>query len=769
MLGRLIALLRGANLVAGPSRGPGPVVEPTSSQEQTRIARLIGWIAFSLSIIVAIGAPAGYLWLSYRSESRESEIAAKLHAAFLTQVIAQAPSHWQDSVAGLIDTELTVSQLPEQRILSDLGGKELARSGAAFGAPYLSSSITLPGPEGAVGQITVRRSIQPLLWRAAGIGGLSLVLGLVIYLSLRVLPMRALRRTLRALRLEEAKSRQQVEGLLQIVFEQAIDGILMFNQQGQVVSVNPAAIRMFSATPSSLIGRPLMGLFQHATETGPDQLLAPGRFESVAVSEDGRQFPVDVTISETGVSGDFNRIALLRDITERKQNEASLSRMANFDSLTGLPNRHRFRDRLHKAMERCENSSHQMALLFLDLDRFKVINDSLGHDVGDKLLQQVAAVLNSCLRESTDLSLPRNPSDVYRLGGDEFVVLLEHLPEVFHAAHVAQRILKALEQPIQVGEDHLFISASIGITIFPRDFNSLDGLIKQADMAMYEAKAMGKGTFQFFSTELGAEASARLDIEAGLRHAMARGEFSLCYQPKADLATGRVTGVEALLRWNRGDGQQIGPSEFVPILEEIGQIVPVGNWVLREACRQMVAWQQAGMRPISLAVNLSPRQFSQPDLLEQMTTAIRDSGLPPQQLEIEITESTLIHDLHVAMDIMHGMTAMGVSVAIDDFGTGHSSLSYLKRFNVNTLKIDRSFVMDLPHDPEDSAIARTVIALGHGLNLRVVAEGVETQAQADFLRRHGCDAIQGYLLSQPLAPDEFPGWLARQEQGTGQA
>jgi EAL domain-containing protein (putative c-di-GMP-specific phosphodiesterase class I) len=313
-----------------------------------------------------------------------------------------------------------------------------------------------------------------------------------------------------------------------------------------------------------------------------------------------------------------------------------------------------------------------------------------------------------------------------------------------------------------IGEHELFISASIGITLFldeHGDQTDIDGLIRQADMAMYHSKEAGRDTYSFYNDELNAFATERHLLETSLRHAFERGEFHLAYQPKANLSDGTVTGVEALMRWRRPDQPPIGPDKFIPILEETGLIVPVGGWVLREACRQVVAWDHEGLPPLNLAVNLSARQFRQADLIEQIACTLRETGLPASRLEIELTESTLIEDTEMVTRIMASLGALGVAVAIDDFGTGHSSLSYLKRFDVDTLKIDRSFVRDTPDDPEDNAIAIAVIALAHGLGLKVVAEGVENEFQADFLRAQDCDQIQGHLLSEALAPEHFVTWL----------
>jgi diguanylate cyclase (GGDEF)-like protein len=445
-----------------------------------------------------------------------------------------------------------------------------------------------------------------------------------------------------------------------------------------------------------------------------------------------------------------------------------LARMANYDSLTGMPNRTLFRDRLQHAISRSQRSGRPFALMFLDLDHFKRVNDSLGHDVGDRLLVAVSRVLGRCLRESDSIGrgalAPANAEDVFRLGGDEFTILVEDFGDTQAVAGVAQRILQALTQPFQVGEHELFISASIGITVFADDGTDPDGLIKQADMAMYHSKQLGRDTYSFFDESLNEEVSNRHQLEAKLRHALERHEFLLHYQPKADLVTGRVTGLEALLRWQPAGQPLVGPDRFIPILEETGLIVDVGAWVLREACAQMMTWQRQGMPALTLAVNLSARQLRSRALVEQIAQMLSETGFEARRLEVELTESMLINDSDAVQSILSGLSAMGVSVAIDDFGTGYSSLSYLKRFSINKLKIDRSFVKGTPDDTENSAIAGAVIALGHGLGLTVVAEGVETPQQAAFLRAQGCDEYQGYLLNRPVSAADFASWLAQREK-----
>ncbi len=728
--------------------------------DDARLAIVVTWIAAVIAVVVSLAGPTGYNMLAYRAESREALVAARLHAAFITQVIQNAGDSWRREVVGLIDADLSPSALPERRSIVDIENIEVSHSGPTFHGPRITVSAPLHTRDGVVGEVRIVRSTQPLVITTIGVAVLSCALGLAIYLSLRTLPLRALRRTLAELKAKEARAREEAENNLRLVFEHAIEGIMILSRSGRILSGNRAAVAMFGHDVDALCEQSLASLLIDFPAVDDDRPLPIAHFETRARRAGGQPFPVEVTISESGMAGTPQRIAIIRDITERKVAEERLSVLANFDSLTGLPNRTQFRDRLALAMRRAGHQNRQLALMFLDIDRFKTINDSLGHDFGDRLLVQVASRLASCLRGRDDTQPgDAGHGDVYRLGGDEFTVLLENLEGPDPAAQVAKRILHTLSQPIVIGEHELFISASIGITMYPDGETDLDGLIRQADMAMYRSKEIGRDTFSFYNAELDAIATERHLLETSLRQAFDQGHFRLVYQPKADLRTGRVTGVEALIRLHRPGQGPVSPDKFIPILEETGLIVPVGSWVIREACAQVVAWDAQGLPPVQLAVNLSARQFRQVDLIEQIGLILRETGLPAHRLEIELTESTLIEDSEAVTRIMASLGALGVAVAIDDFGTGHSSLSYLKRFDVDTLKIDRSFVRDTPDDPEDNAIAIAVIALAHGLALKVVAEGVENTRQADFLRAQGCDEIQGYLLSPPLDAEAFARWL----------
>jgi diguanylate cyclase (GGDEF)-like protein len=397
--------------------------------------------------------------------------------------------------------------------------------------------------------------------------------------------------------------------------------------------------------------------------------------------------------------------------------------------------------------------------MFLDLDRFKLVNDELGHEAGDLLLQHVAKTLGACLRESD--SLTRDDALLHtlsRLGGDEFTLIVEHINSAEDAAHIARRMLEALAEPFLIGEEELVVTASIGISIYPTDDVDLDTLIRHTDMAMYRSKSLGRATYSFFSEDLSAAVTARVSLEGSLRRAVEREEFVLHFQPKADLRSGKVTGVEALVRWQRPGHGLVPPDRFVSVLEDTGLILPVGAWVIRAACEQLAAWDRLGLPPLSLAVNLSARQFRHLYLASLIEDSLRMHQIDPQRLEIELTESLLMEDNESTRAMLASFRRLGVRLAIDDFGTGHSSLSYIRRFSIDTLKIDRSFVQSLPDNSEDTAICSAVIALGRNMKMNVVAEGVETMEQAQVLRELGCDEVQGWWISRPMPGADFASW-----------
>ncbi|MCA1246293.1 EAL domain-containing protein [Massilia sp. MS-15] len=434
------------------------------------------------------------------------------------------------------------------------------------------------------------------------------------------------------------------------------------------------------------------------------------------------------------------------DITERKLTEQRVHHVAQHDVLTGLPNRSLLQDRLGQAIAYANRSGRPMWVMLIDLDRFKFVNDSMGHKAGDVLLMTVAARLTGSLRDT---------DTVARLSGDEFVVILsEHHDEPL-TPEIVQRVMDSVAQPVLLGNKEFFVTCSIGVAVYPSEGTPADSLIEHADIAMYSAKKLGRNNFQFYTPAMNEESLERVRIESALRNALERNEFVLHYQPQLDLTSGQIVGMEALLRWQHPELGMVPPGRFIGIAEETGLIVQIGAWVLRTACAQNKAWQDAGLGRLRVAVNLSARQFGAADLIASLESVLADTRLDPECLEIELTESLFMSDVTPAVDLLHRMKSLGVSLSIDDFGTGYSSLSYLSRFPIDVLKIDRSFVADITHDANDAAIVTSIIALAHNLKLAVIAEGVETLEQLDYLRSHGCDEMQGYYFSKPLPAAEF--------------
>jgi diguanylate cyclase (GGDEF)-like protein len=441
-----------------------------------------------------------------------------------------------------------------------------------------------------------------------------------------------------------------------------------------------------------------------------------------------------------------------RAVDEQIAHAARVEYLAYHDSLTELPNRSLFSKLLGHSITQAHRYTRQLAVLFLDLDHFKNINDTLGHEAGDELLQDVAARLKSCLRDS-DI--------VARLGGDEFVVMLPELEVEEYVAIVAQKILAAVALPFVFGDQEYRVTASIGISTYPQDGLDEQTLTKNADIAMYKAKEEGKNNFQFYSEALNASSLDRLNLESALRQALELNQFQLYYQTKRDIRSGLITGMEALLRWQHPDLGLVAPLRFIPLAEETGLIVPIGKWVLRTACLQNMAWQNQGLAPLNMAVNLTARQLFDESLLTDLTTILVETGMDPHLLELEISEGLLMRDVEKTMRVLRGIKSVGVRIAIDDFGIGYSSLTSLKQFPLDSIKIDRSFIHDIARVAEDRALTEAIIAMGKTLSLTVVAQGVETKEQADFLRQNACDEFQGFYLNKPMPAEQMTEFLAQ--------
>ncbi|MBI1921775.1 MAG: EAL domain-containing protein [Geobacter sp.] len=562
-----------------------------------------------------------------------------------------------------------------------------------------------------------------------------------------------------------AQRLMQSEARFRSLLESAPDGMLIVNAGQEIIMVNGQFEKLFGYDRSEVLGKPVgilvpprfvqHGEYMTGYFDSPGIRLMRGEKDLYGLRKDGSEFPAEISLNPLETPEGTVVSAAIRDVTERKRFEGELQYLAGHDGLTGLPNRNLLTDRLRQVLLKARRHRGGVAVLFVDLDNFKFINDSLGHDMGDLLLKAVARRLTECVRSD---------DTVARLGGDEFVIVLSDFEDSEVAVIVARKIQFFMNRPIRIGSHDLEISCSIGISVYPRDGQDADALLKNADVAMYRAKEQGRNNFQFFTNELNEKAVARMTMEKHLRRALERDEFLLHYQPQVDLATGRIIGMEALLRWQSPEMGLIPPGRFIPLAEETGLIVPIGEWVLKSACLQNKAWQDAGFPPLVVAVNLSTRQFRKEGLDEMVALTLEETGLEPRWLELEIVESMLMHDEEGAEATLSKLKEHGIRLTVDDFGTGYSSLGRLKRFPFDKLKIDQSFVRDITINPDSAAIAAAIIALGHRLNLRVIAEGIETEGQLSYLRSHGCDEMQGFHFSRPVPPQAFEQLLREKRQ-----
>jgi len=568
----------------------------------------------------------------------------------------------------------------------------------------------------------------------------------------------------------ERKQAEEKLRLAATVLEHIADGVMVLDTYGRIAATNPAFTQITGYTEHEALGRHSSLTRAASGANREDDAFYQDLWADLAdtgfwrgeiwdTRKNGEVYLEWLTVS--AVRGDDEQVThyvcVFSDITKVKESQDQLDHLAHHDPLTALPNRLLFHDRLQHAMVRAARENEQLAVLFIDLDRFKNVNDTLGHHVGDALLKQVSSALEGCLREGDTLA---------RLGGDEFIVLLEHVDGAFGAGLVADKLVALFEQPFTVSGYELFVTASVGISLFPQDAEDVHMVVRNADVAMYQAKARGRNGYQFYSPSMSGEGIERLRLEALLRRAIEKHEIFLHYQPQVEIDTGRLVGVEALVRWQNPELGLVAPSRFIPVAEDMGFIKPLGQWVLAEACRQMVAWDRDGLAVPKIAVNLSVRQFERGSIADHVSGVLQEAGLAPGRLQLEVTESVIMNTGD-ALQLVSDLDAIGVGLAIDDFGTGYSSLAYLQQLPVQTLKIDRSFIKDISGETggegNHEAIAVAIIQLCKSLNLSVIAEGVETEEQAAFLMRHGCRHAQGYLYGRPVAPAEI---LTRWRQDT---
>ncbi len=528
------------------------------------------------------------------------------------------------------------------------------------------------------------------------------------------------------------------------------------DEAGRLVNVSDYWLETLGYCREEVIGRHLTEFMTESSRQKAENLTFPEFFATGKVNDVSYQLvkkngevieTLLSAVAERDKTGNIRRsLAVVTDVTERKRSEREIEKLAYYDTLTGLPNRSLFQDRLSQALAHAHREATRVGLLFLDLDRFKSLNDTLGHVAGDRLLQAIANRLKKCVREG---------DTVARLGGDEFVIISTDFTTDQDPVAFAKRLLHLISQPVQIDAKEFVTTASIGIAIYPNDGQNVSTLIGNADFAMYHAKELGRNTYQFFSAEMNARALEKLNLENSLRHALKRGELYLDYQPQLDLASGKITGVEALARWRHPELGLIPPEKFIPIAEETGLILSLGEWVLRTACCQARAWQTAGFPDLRMAVNVSARQFNHPEFLETVEKILRETGLDPKLLEMELTESIVMENVQDAIMTLTDLKVRHIQLAIDDFGTGYSSLTYLKHFPIDRIKIAQEFVRDIPQDADDAAIVEAILALAGSLNLEVIAEGVERKEQLGFLHQRRCKEMQGFYFARPMTAEKL--------------
>lgn len=551
--------------------------------------------------------------------------------------------------------------------------------------------------------------------------------------------------------------------LLRQIVDNAHDAFFSIDATGQIIDWNPSAEKMFGWSRRHAIGQKITDTIispehRHAFScelesfsiSGQTELLNT-RSEASLWHRDGYAFPAELSITPLATGDSFIFTGFVRDISERKLTEERLLHLAHTDSLTGLPNRQSFNDVLLQEISIAHRHRQQLAVMFLDLDQFKAVNDSLGHDAGDQLLCETAKRLQDCIRDSDTLA---------RIGGDEFVFVLPNIRSSNEPGAICERILNTLKAPFLINNNECFIGASIGISLYPQDGDELETLEKHADIAMYRAKAAGKNDYKYYHADMSEYVLKRMELAREMHYALERNEFYVLYQPQIDINTGKPVGLESLVRWQHPDMGGIMPDEFISFAEESGTILSLGEFVLRTTCEQGKAWLEMGLPPMHLAVNFTPRQFNDKGLVNMITDNIHAFGLPAESLEVEITENNAMDNVEESREILHQLKTFGIGVAIDDFGTGFSSLGYLQDFPVSTLKIDKKFIAGITHNKKDAAIVTMIIELAHMLDIKVVAEGVETEEQLTFLRKHHCDIGQGYLFSKPLTAARVPEFWA---------
>jgi diguanylate cyclase (GGDEF)-like protein/PAS domain S-box-containing protein len=725
-------------------------------------------IALIIGLVVTIVLPTGFFGLKFQNITGKVDAEAEINARLVTKLISENPDLWRYETYRLDEllSRRATKGNPEIRQILETNGTVIASHGPPLPLPTIMHDQPVIDGGTNVATLRIITTIQPLVIQTFLMFLLAMSLGAALFITLRILPFKAILKAEQAL-LESNE-------FLTKIMENDTNGILVVTPEERILLVNQAMVSISGYDRGALAVLKTFTVLMPESEKEHirDQIRglllkhAPSfTFETSITRPDGDRRELSCGAAPIMKGDTVDAIVIsLEDITTRKASEARIRQMAYFDTLTNLPNRALFNNEIEHAIAYAKRYHTTFGLMLIDIDNFKRVNDTLGHGYGDLLLQKVAERLVHCVRKSDYLSRPASEDTgevVARLGGDEFTILLTSFNHEEDAAKVASRILEKTAQPYQLEEHEVFVTLSIGIATYPGDGTSQDVLFRNADTAMYHSKFLGKNTFQFYRAAMNEAAMQRLTLENYLFKALERNELQLYYQPQVSLKSGKIVGVEALLRWFQPELGMVSPLDFITIAEENGLIIPITEWVITEACRQTRAWQDEGLNPAKVAVNISPQVFKQRDLPALVATALQASQLEPGLLEVEITESLMLNNVEGIIKVLKEVRDMGVSISIDDFGTGYSSFSYLKQLPVHAIKIDRSFIKDLPDNLEDIAIVKAIIATAHSLGLGIIAEGVETREQREFLSWHDCDEFQGYLFSKPLSAADMRELLAK--------
>jgi len=734
------------------------------SDPATYSRRVITTLALVIAVVVTVLLPTMVTVHGYRKDVAELEMLSAILARVTEEVAARSAetrTGQDELLRQLLGTKVDAKGGSEYRYIEDGTGKRIVAVGSPPNSVLVVKRSASFGADAKFsGRVVVERSQRHLVELAVIALLLGGTLGMGIYLALAHLPMRDMERAMDSLTEERTRSRQ--------MFAYARDGMLSFDDYLRIKDVNKAGEQLFGRDRDALIGQPLQTLFDiagsNALRDGHIWLETGSAFEVSARNSDGSLVPVEVSIGRVGERKDVCRVAVIRNISERRDAESDLNLFVNYDSLTRLPNRDYFRELLSEALFRAQRRGGHVGLLFLDLARFKLVNDSLGYAVGDKLLCAMARRLQQALghiewpgRGASGLA--NKEALVSRLGGDEFALILEDLADPAGAEKVARQVIEAVRVPFEIEGHEISVGGNIGIACFPDHADFVGRLIRAADLAMYQARTLGQDMFHVYSPALEIGHQDRLDLEARLRRGLANEAFELHYQPMINMAADVVEGVEVLLRWQDGEDNLLLPPDFMDVLEDTGMIREVGDWVIRTACRQLRGWHDAGHPGLRLSVNVTQHQFNHPDLVQTVTAAIAESGIAPDCVELALSENTLSQSGERIMTTMQELRKLGVRLALDRFGTGLSCLASLQQLPLSALKVDLFFVHDLVDSVSSRAIAQTVISLGHSLGLQTVAVGVENDSQRQILQAMGCDFYQGFLATPAMSARACLAWI----------